>query len=622
MSLIGKRASDEIYRSLQASFRIKKFLCLRDFIENGFKLTDGDRFSKYDWKLSPWCLEVSDWFDDPNVQRIILMQGSQTSKTQLMMGILDYISKEMRGSLPCMWIRESEQQAKDFAAKRLKSFLQSGNDNFLKGDRWKNEFFRVNNATLKFAFATTEYTGREVPIRFMFGDECSAWSRITIPFAMKRCRTFRGREKGIFGTTPPEDVNHHSWKQVLISNCYQYWPQCPKCKKRQALKFSCLDYSHCKHDGQWDLDEVQKTTVYVCEHCQDRWHEDQKKELLLTGKMVCVDPANEFRPCGEKKSRAKTLQLSSLYSPSVFTTWGDVAVNFLEAKMGSIQDLRDFFTHELAEPLKEVGRSFKKNRLKKFVDLGRKSGQFIPNTEFYTCGVDVQQKGQLYITVVAWKKSKVPVARLLKFGVVNWIKFVEKDGEKVPMKDFGPLYNFIKFYLPDMRGVAIDSSQGLVAYDIYDVCRQFGHPFIPLKENIRQDQAVKFTTVDKNDGKISGLQLMLVNSGIVKDDIANALDRDESDPDAWSFPGDISDEFLRHMTNEHRTEERRNNRVVSVWKPKYAKADQHYFSSFVYAVCAMYPYRNDLIESVIVEKLKDNIDEIEDSWIPEVDWFN
>lgn len=561
--------------------KLPRYSSLLEFFEQGFTLTEDDRFKKFDLRFSPWIRVLCNWFDDPNVDWIYLSMGSQVAKTTFMMGTLLYVSQYVRGAVPCMWVQAVEELAKIFISKRLKPFLDNSGSEALSSGKWKNEAFRVYNAAVKVGISTSEATLRTHPARYVFGDEYSIWEQ-TIQYVMQRTRTFEGCRKGIFGSTPPRDPNHHCVQQIRSGNWWQWWVPCPACSVYQPMLFANLKWYQKKHeDENWDYEKVKETARYKCRECGELWSEQQKLEIINLGKAVCVD-CETYEQVSPKVCDSNTLQINALYS--VFTSFGQLAKNFLTAKAAGSEALKTFFTDELAEIPEAVGtESLKELELGKYQHPTRRSG-YQDGFALYTVGVDVQRTGKLYYVIQGWQSGGIVSGHTLKHGTVSW-----RDGNGLPswkslMAELAPWQHCL-------YAVGIDSTDGVVAQDVFDFCYWSGKLYVPIKDT-GSGQLLKVTRRSSADfrGRENSqrqVSVLVINSSMIKDDIAAAFLRAPGEPGAWSFPSDCDETFLRHLANEKRATIKQNGRVVTKWIPRYSGAPQHYFSALVYATAVM-----------------------------------
>lgn len=505
--------------------------------------------------------------------------GSQVSKTTFMMGVLLYVSLYVRGAVPCLWVQATEELAKVFMGKRLRRFLEKSGEEALKGDKWKNEAFRVNNSEVKVGISTSEATLRTHPARFIFGDEFSIWVE-SIAYVKQRARTFEGCSKGIFVSTPPKDPSHHCVGEMRSGNWWQWWVPCQKCGERQPLLFMNLKWYERDHeDDSWDYERVEKTARFKCRNCGDLWSEDQKLDIINLGRPVCVD-YRTYEPKEPKKCNTDALQIGGMYS--VFTSWGNLAVKFLTANASGPEAIKRFITDELAEIPEAEGESLKDQEIGKYIDSARPSGM-VQGYQLYTAGIDVQRAGKLYYVIMGWKRGSMISGHVLKYGVLYWREATGKFNWNPLLQEFGAWQNYL-------YRVALDSTDGVVTQDIFDFCHWAGKPYIALKDT-GMKQLVKVSM--RNIGEFKAGEnynnqvAMVINSSLIKDEIAAALRRAPGEVGAWSFPADTSEEFLQHLTNEHRATVRSSGRLISKWVPRWSSAPQHFFSALVYATAAM-----------------------------------
>lgn len=92
-----------------------------------------------------------------------------------------------------------------------------------------------------------------------------------------------------------------------------YYVPCPSCGHMQILRWKNLVFDPKK------LTEA----CYKCEKCGDLWHDWQKDQILSKGKWIAHHPENK---------KIASFHLSSLYSPHGWTSWTEIARDFLNSK--------------------------------------------------------------------------------------------------------------------------------------------------------------------------------------------------------------------------------------------------------------------------------------------------
>lgn len=579
-----------ILRIWSSAFTKKAAPTIEDFFTQELRLTADDRYRNFLLDLSPWVRMVWVWWSDSFVEWIYLMQGSQTSKTLTMMGLLLYAAKYDPG--PAMWTQATEDEAKDFVTQRLKVFLsESAKEGISKHKvNWKNAVFRIYGQRVKVAYATSGPVLRGWPCRYIFADETGIWPESLkgignpIEYVKKRTRTFDRPprlRKGIFGTTPSVNELHPANVAALGADVYQWWVPCKECGAYQFLSFKNLVFDQCKTNGEWDLDRVESETVYRCPECGEDHTEADKHEMISHGKPMCVSverTPGEFIPNYNPKEptpgqRDRTLHMPSTYS--VFTSWGKLARMFLKAKSEGVSSLQVFITDELAEIWHDEYSANRKplDVVYKLRDA-RPRGLVPSETQFLVAFVDVQRHVLYY------------VVRAVGFSGQTWLV---REGV-LPRVD-GRLDHIEELFKMDWRdrtglyyeiaATGIDSGgEGEeFATLVYSFC--FEHPLLrcfPTKGSSHPIPSwTRETAIEKIEG---GLKLLLIDTDKSKCELMNRLQVAPGDPGAWAVHKDIEDDYAKQVLNEVRGEDGR-------WK---RLGPNHYLDceSNIIAICHHY----------------------------------
>jgi phage terminase large subunit GpA-like protein len=165
--------------------------------------------------------------------------------------------------------------------------------------------------------------------------------------------------------------------------CLFYVP-CPSCGVMQPLRFEQLRWPK----GKPEL------AVYVCEACEAEIQDSAKAQMLPDGEWVPQSP-------GDGKTRG--YHLSSLYSPTGWLSWPQVAAKY-EAAYGHPDKLQVFYNTILGQPWSETGEAPDEARL-----YERRENYQIGKVPYggllLTAGVDVQIR-RIEVEIVAWGRRK------------------------------------------------------------------------------------------------------------------------------------------------------------------------------------------------------------------------
>lgn len=574
------------------AMEIPKYKSLEAFLENGFELTANDRFKRFDITLAPWCRTLAQWFEDPDVKNIYLVMCSQVSKTSFMIGALLYISQFVKGAVPAMWVHNTGSEAKKFVKRRLIPLIQ-GQADFYKNDkeRWDSGGFNFFNSYLKIGYGSTKDSMASDPCRYVFGDEGAKWKEST-SYPKLRIRTFEGLNPCcVFASTPPATPDHHFIQESKAGNFYRWFVPCPHCGEYQAQIFTNLRFDQRDETKSvYDQEKIRQTAAMKCVACGEKWHDKHKLRMINKGKPVCVDRLTG-EPLEEIKSDTKTLQVSALYT--TFTSYGQLAVNFINAKMSGKLALQNFITDELGEFLEaEGGFSFKESELTRYIDYSRKLGTLRPDLVLHTVGIDIQRRGDAYVVLMGYKSDEGFISgHVIQYGCVRW-----KDDKG--LYRWEEIMAFLEPYERVISRICVDATDGVLQADIFDFCYKAGAKYLPLRDAANQtakfimksvEDMPSYQTKMRHRSGFRGQQYLSVNSALYKNEFVSAMGRNESQG-AWSFPVDSTKEFFLHLQNEKRVEEK--NKMI--WRPKYSGAPQHYFSALIYSMCGMDLYRHVL----------------------------
>lgn len=152
----------------------------------------------------------------------------------------------------------------------------------------------------------------------------------------------------------PTIVEGFIWQEYLKGDQRRYFVPCPHCGAFILLAWSenfcamakqgCESYvkwdTEAKVEGKWDLDRVLATAHVECCHCKGRILDAHKPAMIKAG---------EWRATAKGVTGFRSRQLSSLYACSPETSFGRLAVKFLQAR-ASLTGVQGFINGDLAEP--------------------------------------------------------------------------------------------------------------------------------------------------------------------------------------------------------------------------------------------------------------------------------
>lgn len=311
--------------------------------------------------VRPYTREVLECFKDSGVTDVVLCWGSQTAKTMTLMAGLSWIIDNEPS--PILWLMPTEGLARSFSKTRWLPMLE---DSTAMVAHFPEDRHKLTTLEMHFDHCTLNFIGSNSPanlasrpIRVLVADEVDKFAPATekeaaaLDLAMQRTKSFSSSKH--FLTSTPTVVEGDIWQQFLRGDQRRYYIPCPHCTQKIKLEWKQVKWETEKDEnGKTNLQKVRQTARYECQLCGGHITDAQKVAALRHGEWV---PENASAMAG-----VRSYHLSSLYAPDRKTTWGYLAVAFLEAK-DSIVGLQGFVNGSLAEPWENQGAPTERTEL-------------------------------------------------------------------------------------------------------------------------------------------------------------------------------------------------------------------------------------------------------------------
>lgn len=570
----GKRSRDKtkslFQRVIKKSLAIPEPLTVSQWAERYRILDDSSNISgKWSNEITPYLEEIMDAFNDPGIREIYFCKSTQVGGTEALINILGYLL--MNAPSPTMIVYPNDDLAKDVSNGRLKpafSLIPEIRRIFLENQSKELRLkFRPMTIYLRGALSPAKLAS--VAIKYLFFDEIDkmggASKKEASPYslAMERIKTYKSQSK-VYACSTPTLKDNYIWRlHENADEVRHYFVPCPHCGEMIELKWKQILYDEDPEKKMSPYDRA-KTAQYVCQECGCVIRDSDKPHMLRNGKWKAVQKR------GNGKPKTVGFWINSLYS--IFTTWAEIAEEFLKSK-DSPDDLQNFVNSWLAEPWEDT-------KLKTNADLvmerQTEEEEFIvPEwAKLLTAGVDVQENC-LYWSIRAWgnytTSQNIAHGQAFSFREVERImnlKYEMQDGTEM-------IVNL----------ALIDS--GNEADAVYDFCADNSDWAMPCK-GASNPMRSNFTIskINKSDSKAYGANLVIVDGGKYKDMIAGRMRR-ENGEGSWMVYKGCDREYAEQVTAEHKVNVRMGNgKTKLAWVQKTSHAANHYLDCEVYAMAA------------------------------------
>jgi hypothetical protein len=539
--------------------------------------------------------EFIDGFSDASVTDLTLVSGAQAGKTTASMaGIAWVIACE-----PCavVWALPTADLSRSFSSTRWMPVLAASPilDEMCPRGRRRDQFTKgqqqIGGSLVNFVGSNSPGNLASRPARVVVLDEIDKFptegggEADAVGLAELRTRKFSCPKR--VKTSTPTLTTGLIWQAFEMGDQRRWFVPCPLCKGFVVLVWSanfsvlpktgaeaCIAWDPAARgeDGRWNLDQVERTAHAVCPHCKGK---------IQDGAKTRMNKAGEWRPTAKAARGFRSYHLPSLYACSPQTTFGHLAVQFLQAKR-SLLGLQNFINGTLAEPY--ASQDTVRQRTELVAAKLEVTGEW---KKILT--VDCQARAPYFWHVVrAWTAGR---SEAVAAGALHTWEEVERVQAE--------------HAIPGV-GVFIDSSWGARSdADVYSACMRRcelvprpngGLPQaigwqpckgFPERKRWKDDQTGLWLPyilrpIDPFLGTSNAGQVEMMLFEVSTDFFKDILDmmRARRGPHQWSVAADVAtDEYWRHLDGESKVSDRspKTGKVKYIWKRRSSHWPNHLF---------------------------------------------
>jgi phage terminase large subunit GpA-like protein len=340
-------------------------------------------------EVTPYLVGIMDSVTEPSTEEVVFMKSSQVAGTEFLNNCLGYYI-DIDPS-PILFVAENEGKAQAWSVESLAPMIR---DTPALASKIAVSLERDSSNTmtsksfpgghLAIVWASSPATLSSRPRRIVLFDEVDAFLATKegdpVDLAKARTKTFKGSRKILLCSSPRDKETSVIEPLYDLSDQRKYFVPCPHCDEYQVLNWSNV---------KWD-EGAPENAYYICMNGCLIEH-DEKAEMLASG---------EWRATAEPKRPGLVgFWINEIYSP--FSSWGEMAVAFLEAKPFP-DKLKVFVNTRLAQTWDNKQAEID---LSEFNILPEDYEAEVPDGVLYlTAGVDTQPD-RLECEVVGWGKD-------------------------------------------------------------------------------------------------------------------------------------------------------------------------------------------------------------------------
>jgi phage terminase large subunit GpA-like protein len=538
----------------------------------------------YSFDVAPYIREIADCFSlSSPVRQVAVQKGVQLG---LSVGIIEnaigYEIEHVK-KLPCMLVTADAELAQTVTETRILTMISaSGLDDLIQSNDDKNS--RKTGRTSK----KLEWQGggfllphgannpsklRSMSIARLFFDEIDAFPQKLknegdpVGLAKKRTAAFEDTRKICYISTPLVAQTSKIEPLYYYGDQRRFFVPCKHCGEHQTLEWHGVTDDGVVFGLQFDVDDdgavVEESVGYCCKFCHKIMRNYDKSWFLSRG---------EWRATAKAKEKGfRSYHISTLYSPVGFSSWVEMARDWVKAwdvknnKVRDIDALQEFYNLNLGKTFEVKTESLKFERVVLHRRSMYASGQ-IPNKNAIAetgseilalvCSVDVH-KTHLDIKVCGFTVGR-------RMYSIEWL-VVEGDCLDITANDspWQKLREIIesKIYIADdgkqyrVQLTLIDA--GYEQDKVLEFCGEYAQGVVPIMGRKTAGQSAKLTEFYEFTTKLGTIGFN-VNTGLYKDRLSNALRRDWQQGAGFqpnyhpNFPADYPDDFFQQLTVEYK----------------------------------------------------------------------
>jgi phage terminase large subunit GpA-like protein len=351
----------QIYRDV---YRVPSKESVSEYCRSNLRFNEPNNSGPFTTLGREYIIEPLDTWKDDAVKDLVLVFGSQSGKTGMIMGGVAWMIANFPSR--ALWVMPGKELAQSFSETRWQPMLRASPSlagkiptGAARHAFKKTQQMLDGGAIVGFIGSNSPSQLSSTPARMVVMDEVDKFKEGTskeasaVNLAEQRTKSF-ANPKRIKTSTPTLDTGL-IWQEFLKGDQRRYFVPCPHCGRRVVLAwgaeftvfkltgseaFVAWDKAAKIGDNDWDYDLVRSSAHAVCPHCNGR---------ILDGHKTGMNRQGEWRPTAQSSAGFRSYHLPSIYAASPETSFGNLAVKFLKEK-NSLSGLQGFVNGDLAEP--------------------------------------------------------------------------------------------------------------------------------------------------------------------------------------------------------------------------------------------------------------------------------
>jgi terminase, large subunit len=549
-TLSGQQVSTELPRAVKLRLRKPEKMRVSEHAAKYSVVADGAHQGAWRHEYAPHGVKIMDTYGMPWVREVWFCAVEQAAKTAIMLNCMKWAIDCDPGNM--FYLMPTEDTAKKVVGEKIRPGLKRSPRiaRYLSAKQDDTSLTKISmrhGMSILPAWANSPSSMATFAAKHCFGDEIDKYPEMAgketdpITLIKKRNRTYKGRYKRFFGSTP---AGLYIYKGV--QDCHQVWERrvkCPECGELIRMEAERLVIP-----AGATPESIEQTGVeYACT-CGAPWDEAAREYAIRNARWVCIKGADIQRPA---KVGFILRAWECLDIPMT-----EIAAAWLRAKEGDLAAKKAWANgYEAMDYVEEkVGQLSEGHVLKFRSELPR--NLVPPDTARLALIVDTQQ-ASFYYKVIAYGYAPEIRVQQIRHGIVETFADLEgllaksfRDHEK---REFRIVSGVI-----DSGGTRKGYQKHSRTVEVYEWTSR-NRVMLPLKGvHGRTGDMLSYKDIATYPGtnkKIpGGLKRVNVRVDVFKDDLERRLGYEPDDAQAMSYNMDIDEGFAKHYTGETKDE--------------------------------------------------------------------
>jgi phage terminase large subunit GpA-like protein len=533
-------------------------------------VTDGAHEGPWRHEYAPHTVKIMDTFGESWVREVWFCGVEQSGKTNTMLNCMHWAIDCSPGNI--FYLMPTEKDSDKVVGEKIKPMLARSKKVAILLSRRQDEssLARIklrNGVIILPAHANSPSSMATWAAKYCFGDEVDKYPPMSgkeadpITLISKRNRTYRGRYKRFFSSTP---AGKFIYTEGLLK-CHQiheYRVRCPECGELIRMDADHLALA----DGATQESAELTGCDYICNACAAVWDENKRRQAIRAGCWITVKGADLSRPekVGFHHRSWECLDVSLR----------EIASAWLKAKSGGLNEKTAWANgHEAIDYIHEQ-QDRNEDYILRLVDPDQPRGVVPQDMPWILLVVDTQQRGFFY---EAWACGWGPDVKtvMIDHGYVERWQHLIDLGQREWSSADGKQHRVLRGYIDSGGGTDPHNRKHSRTSAVYEFCRR-NRLFRPIKGNGRQEELYVPKKIDFYPTR-TGKKIPMVNGPIrynlkvnhFKDELADKLLIEPGAPGGITLHAGVGNDYAAQMCAEY-ADERGN------WHCPRGKANHHW----------------------------------------------